>query len=120
MSQRRRLNTGVAVAVADPIVYVALETVLSKKPLATAIAWIVVVVLTGMGAVYSVDDFVGACRSSCNKSSRQPKSLRSSRFGWWDKSPEREKTMERPPATQWCTERCSPCWLCTQAQSRWH
>lgn len=54
-----RLNTGVAVAVAEPIVYVALETVLSKKPLATAIAWIVVVELTGMAAVYSVDDFVG-------------------------------------------------------------
>ena len=41
------------------IVYVALETVLSKKPLATAIAWIVVVELTGMAAVYSVDDLVG-------------------------------------------------------------
>ena len=53
------LNTGVAVAVAEPIVYVALETELSKKPLATAIAWIVVVELTGMAAVYSVDDFVG-------------------------------------------------------------
>src|SRR5208283_50601 len=43
----------------DPIVYVALDTSLLKKPLCTAIACTVVVLLTVKGDVYSVDELDG-------------------------------------------------------------
>jgi len=45
------------------MVYVALATTLSKKPDLFAMAWIVVVALTGMAAVYTVEDAVGVLPS---------------------------------------------------------
>jgi hypothetical protein len=41
------------------MVYVALATTLSKKPDLFAMAWIVVVVLTEMAAVYTGEEAVG-------------------------------------------------------------
>src|SRR5712671_4335652 len=49
----------VGVAAACVMVYAALPTALCVKPVATAIAWIVCVLLTVIGAVYFVDDVVG-------------------------------------------------------------
>jgi hypothetical protein len=44
----------------EPIVYVALEMLLFKKPLFTAMASTVVVLLTVNGALYTADAVVGA------------------------------------------------------------
>src|SRR5271165_2073640 len=48
-----------AVMPEEPIVYVALEMLLLKKPLSTAMASTVVVLLTVNGAVYTADEVVG-------------------------------------------------------------
>jgi len=48
------------VVVGASVLYVALASGLSKKPDLFAMAWIVVVALTGMAEVYTVEEAVGA------------------------------------------------------------
>jgi chemotaxis response regulator CheB len=56
-----RLNVGVAAAVEK--VNLALAKGLSKKPVLFAIAWIVVVTLTGMAVLYTGEEAVGVLPS---------------------------------------------------------